>query len=346
VNYKGQKSTFDPNNAQGGLDRFGNSDERIDQYELLREAILELYLSVKIRADEEIDNFTEAQLEKEKEGMKEVDGFTIVEYIKNSIEIMMNMKIEEQNDKKKSKHPIDSLSGTSSTSSIPAAHEEYEKILRQLEAESRQHIQVEQQMKIHIECLQDKLDANSKKEEEVEKEQKKLKRVMAALEEDLASKMEQVKKVQKEAKKEKEELEETIKGLRKDLDRAIALQKSVEQIGFQPEQEEQSYAEFKKGSRLSVAHQLKYDDSFDVIRTQPHAKSKKKRTHSKDNSVPATTTNNPYLVDSYAHISRQLAQSNVGALLYSQQVLKTIGASQAVIQQRIEKSQQSSARST
>jgi hypothetical protein len=63
---------------------------------MLREAVLELYLSVKIRADDEIDNFTEDQLEEEKEQMKEVDGFTILEYIKNSIEIMMNMKIEEQ----------------------------------------------------------------------------------------------------------------------------------------------------------------------------------------------------------------------------------------------------------
>jgi len=90
-----------------------------------------LYLSVKIRADDEIDNFSESQLEKEKDGMKEVDGFTLVEYIKNSIEIMMNMKIEEQNDKKGKKgKTVDSLSGTSSTISIPAAHEEYEKILR------------------------------------------------------------------------------------------------------------------------------------------------------------------------------------------------------------------------
>ena len=38
------------------------------------------------------------------------------------------------------------------------AHREYEKILRQLEAECRTHIKCEQQMKLHIECLQEKLD--------------------------------------------------------------------------------------------------------------------------------------------------------------------------------------------
>lgn len=40
-----------------------------------------------------------------------------------------------------------------SGASIPMAHREYEKILRQLEAECRTHIKCEQQMKLHIECL-------------------------------------------------------------------------------------------------------------------------------------------------------------------------------------------------
>ena len=40
-----------------------------------------------------------------------------------------------------------------SLTSIPMAHREYEKILRQLESECRTHIKCEQQMKLHIECL-------------------------------------------------------------------------------------------------------------------------------------------------------------------------------------------------
>lgn len=60
--------------------------------------------------------------------------------------------------------------------------------------------------------------------------------------------MEELKKLQKESNQEKEEYEEQIKGLRKELDRAIALQKSVDQIshphvsalqGFMPSQEDQ-----------------------------------------------------------------------------------------------------------
>ena len=38
-----------------------------ENYHTLKEALLELYLSVKIRSDEEIDNYTEEQFKKEKE---------------------------------------------------------------------------------------------------------------------------------------------------------------------------------------------------------------------------------------------------------------------------------------
>ncbi len=123
--------------------------------------------------------------------MLEVDGFTLIDYIKSSIEILMNMKIEEneqnlqeesgyfkfQSKKKKrrdnqkkdgddSRHipkiddktPTSSIldlqkkldqvsSPTSSSSSyvsIPVAHKEYEKALRALESECRNHIKVEQ----------------------------------------------------------------------------------------------------------------------------------------------------------------------------------------------------------
>ena len=51
---------------------------------------------------------------------------------------------------------------TGSESSIPPAHREYEKLLRQLEAECRNHIRCEQQMKLHIECLQEKIEGLTK----------------------------------------------------------------------------------------------------------------------------------------------------------------------------------------
>jgi hypothetical protein len=56
---------------------------------------LELYLSVKIRSDEEIDDYNKDLFEKEKEELVGVDGYDLIDYIKSSIEVLMNMKMEE-----------------------------------------------------------------------------------------------------------------------------------------------------------------------------------------------------------------------------------------------------------
>ena len=64
-------------------------------YPNLRQAVMELFLSVKIRSDEEIDAYNKDKFEAEKQELKEVDGFTLIDYIKQSIEMLMNMKMEE-----------------------------------------------------------------------------------------------------------------------------------------------------------------------------------------------------------------------------------------------------------
>ena len=64
-------------------------------YKNLRMAILELYLSVKIRSDEEIDGYGKNLFEEEKLQMKDVDGYTLVDLVKGSIEMLMNMRIDD-----------------------------------------------------------------------------------------------------------------------------------------------------------------------------------------------------------------------------------------------------------
>ena len=64
-------------------------------YDALKEGLLELYLSVKIRSDDEIDNYNEELFKEEKRQLMEVDGFALIDYIKSSIEVLMNMKVEE-----------------------------------------------------------------------------------------------------------------------------------------------------------------------------------------------------------------------------------------------------------
>lgn len=68
-------------------------------YESLREAITDLYLDVKIRSSEEIDHYDTNQFENERNKLNQQSLVTIVEYIKSSIEILMNMKLDENEPK-------------------------------------------------------------------------------------------------------------------------------------------------------------------------------------------------------------------------------------------------------
>lgn len=70
----------------------------------IKEAIIDLYLAIKIRSTEELDRINDGNLMDEKEKlMLGADCYQILEYIRSSIEIIMNLKIEdlEKNDGKK-----------------------------------------------------------------------------------------------------------------------------------------------------------------------------------------------------------------------------------------------------
>ena len=121
--------------------------------------------------------------------MLKFDSLTILDYIKTSIEILMQIKDEgnENNNYKKDKDgvggtnraamkglgieglPISNMNtnrggelndtGLSSTfKSIDLPPKEYEQQLQQYEAEVRNHIKVEQQLKLHIEVLNERIE--------------------------------------------------------------------------------------------------------------------------------------------------------------------------------------------
>lgn len=67
----------------------------------VKEAIIDLYLAIKIRSTEELDHINDNNLKEEKgKLLRKCDCFQILEYIRSSIEIIMNLKIEdlEKND--------------------------------------------------------------------------------------------------------------------------------------------------------------------------------------------------------------------------------------------------------
>jgi len=72
----------------------------------IREALLELYLDVKVRSNDEVSlhilngeqltDLDEGRLTEEKRKLGEVDCVLLIEYIRTSIEILLNLKMEDE----------------------------------------------------------------------------------------------------------------------------------------------------------------------------------------------------------------------------------------------------------
>lgn len=161
-----------------------------DNLNIVHEAIVDLYMTIKIRNSEEVNKTSNLQIEGfnhekqtlEKEKLTKSSSLKLIDYIKSSIEILVNIKVEEQIELNKIKF--------SQENNILSTNEEentneYEKLLRQLESEIRNHIkvknlslnQIEHQMRLHDESLQDKIDELEKIYETVSGKYKNLKKV-------------------------------------------------------------------------------------------------------------------------------------------------------------------------
>jgi len=83
--------------------------------------------------------------------LREIDPFTVIEYIKSSVEILMSMK----EDEKKASAEVydDDQMSQMSSARMGGLSSQYEQQLQQYESEVRNHIKIEQQLKLHIECV-------------------------------------------------------------------------------------------------------------------------------------------------------------------------------------------------
>lgn len=104
-------------------------DSRIEK---LKEAIKELYVDVKIKykCDNE-DEFKNQELEK----IKDINVFKLIDYIKESINIYVNYKVDQ------AKNSTNQTNDNQKTFDIND-EEVYEKIIKKLEADIRNHIKV------------------------------------------------------------------------------------------------------------------------------------------------------------------------------------------------------------
>eukprot|EP00826_Nyctotherus_ovalis_P019530 TRINITY_DN16036_c0_g1_i16.p1 TRINITY_DN16036_c0_g1~~TRINITY_DN16036_c0_g1_i16.p1 ORF type:complete len:251 (+),score=70.88 TRINITY_DN16036_c0_g1_i16:195-947(+) len=114
----------------------------------LLQALINLYLSVKVRSEHYISTYTEEQLQSERKSLLNANPLNIVEYIKTSVEILLNLKEEEKVERNEAR----SLE----------TQESYEEQIQKLEAETRMHIRLEQQLKLHIDSMQGRLEENEK----------------------------------------------------------------------------------------------------------------------------------------------------------------------------------------
>ena len=106
----------------------------------VKEALVSLYLNVKVRSTEEISAYNEAKLKEERDSLKDIEPLLLVEYIQSSIEILLNIRNEENALIKVDGGDTDSVaSGVSSAKEIP---KEYEKQIQLLEEEVRSHVRV------------------------------------------------------------------------------------------------------------------------------------------------------------------------------------------------------------
>ena len=102
----------------------------------ITQALIDLYLNVKVRNSEDIENYSEENLEEERGSLKDTDPLIIIDYIKSSIEILLSLKQEDEQQTAQKKPVNESIV------SEKDVQLDYEQQIQKLEAETRTHIRV------------------------------------------------------------------------------------------------------------------------------------------------------------------------------------------------------------
>ena len=127
-----------------------------EEIEKAKQELLLLYLGIKLRKESDVNIFiiikiqalslTEEEYINEINELKDISLLDIVEYVKNSIDVLVSLKVEEKIDEYKSNKNENAAS-------------DYEELLQKEEATIRQHISYEHQIKLEYEKLLEKIEA-------------------------------------------------------------------------------------------------------------------------------------------------------------------------------------------
>ena len=104
--------------------------------------LINLYLNIKIRTQEEVNSLTEDNIVQETENIINLPLLDLIEYIKSTIDIIVSIKVESKVNDYRNQLNEDINAAT-----------EYETLLQKLESSLRQHIAYEHQFKIEYEKL-------------------------------------------------------------------------------------------------------------------------------------------------------------------------------------------------
>ena len=143
--------------------KFSTKENVLEAMEILQDALIDLYLNVKVWTKDEIKNFKQGDLEAERENLYQTSPMDLINYIQTSVEILMNLKVEDylnsENFKKRMKGEQQDLTSllnsawssqkhqgavTRRSASVESKPPEiYEEMIQKLEADVRNHIKVE-----------------------------------------------------------------------------------------------------------------------------------------------------------------------------------------------------------
>jgi len=84
-------------------------EEEHDQSTDLHEAIVDLYLSVKVRQNEDSLALSDDQIDEERSNLRSTNSFTVLEYIRNSFDILMSLKPQSNKHIKRSSKDTEDL---------------------------------------------------------------------------------------------------------------------------------------------------------------------------------------------------------------------------------------------
>ncbi|CAI2363536.1 unnamed protein product [Moneuplotes crassus] len=77
-------------------------NDMLDAMAVIQEALIDLYLNVKVRSKDEINEYNNEDFSKERDNLYITSPLDLINYIQTSVEILMNIKIEDYLSQKKS----------------------------------------------------------------------------------------------------------------------------------------------------------------------------------------------------------------------------------------------------